>query len=458
MKKFLIAVIILLILVIGVEIGVLVYRDYAADPTEPTAASTAAVTVAPTTGEPTTEVPTTAAPTTEAPTTEAPTTEAPTTEVPTTEVPTEAPTQVPTTEVPTEAPTEPASTSFLLTFAGNCTLGNTKKDAGNSASFVSVVGDDYDHPFRKVQEYFAKDDFTLVNLEGVLADEGKPVAKDYTFIGPSAYAKILSQGSEEAVSLANDHTGDFGTAGYTDTKTNLDAEGISYVETSGSMLFTTESGLNIGVYAVYNKMYSSDMRNEIAKLKKNGAEVIVVCFHWSNSDAFSPDRTQTYQAHVAVDAGADIVIGTGPVHLQRIENYKGSYICYSLGNFSYGGAKWPTDQDTALVQLEVFRDSKGNIELGELRIVPCTLTSSGTGQNNYQPAPLDAGDWQYNDVIRKLSETVSKSTTPSTEAATGSTEAPTTEAPEEPTLATAAPTQAPENTTPDVPDVNDPQS
>lgn len=461
MKKFLITVAILLALVVAAEIGYLVYRDYSSDPTEPSTVPTAETTQAPTT-EATTPVTTV---TTEAPTTVSTTeatevpTQAPTTEAPT-EVTTEAPAQTPT-EAPTEAATEPSdgSTTYLLTFAGNCTLGNTLSDAKNSASFVNTVGEDYGFPFRNVQEYFSKDDFTMVNLEGVLADSGDPIGKIYTFIGPSAYAKILTEGSIDAVSLANDHTRDFGTAGYTDTKTALEAEGVSYVEKDSSLLYVTDRGLKVGVYAVNGTLSNWDMQQEIKQLKNKGAEVIVVYFHWGDETSYGPSVTQVNYGHAAINAGADIVIGTNPHVLQPIEFYKNGIICYSLGNFSYGGNKWPNDPDTAFVQLEVIRNPNGKVEIGELYIFPCSMTSLSTAQNNFQPRLLEAGNWQYNQILRKLSDTsaIPGATTAATTATTAaeSTAGAATDPTEPAVEATTAPT---ENNSPDVPNLYDPQA
>lgn len=485
MKKFLITVVIILSLVVVGEVGFLVYRNYAADNAAPTTVPTE-----------TTETPTTDAPTTEAPTqvttvaTEAPTTvpttqatEAPTetTAAPTetTGVPTEAPTEAPT-ETPTEAATVPAAgtSTYVLTFAGNCTLGSTLSDASNSASFISTIGEDYGFPFQNVREYFEKDDFTMVNLEGVLADSGDPIGKVYTFRGPSAYAKILTEGSVEAVSLANDHTGDFGTAGYSDTKTSLEAEGISYVEKDSALLYVTDSGLKIGIYAVNGTLSNWDMQQEIKQLKNKGAEVIVVFFHWGEESAYGPSLTQVSYGHAAIDAGADIVIGTNPHVLQPMESYKDGIICYSLGNFSYGGNKWPKDLDTAFIQFEFTRDSGGSVALSETYIIPCSMTSL-TAQNNFQPTPLEAGNWQYNQILRKLSDTSTipgrdDKTEPTSTTAAGSTGAATTaptEAPVEPTAAvTEAPdeptvpaTEAPQASEPDyssndVPDIDDPEA
>ena len=136
-------------------------------------------------------------------------------------------------EEPTEAEPEPeapslsfpplAENEFVLSFAGDCTFGN---DYGYSSAwdFLTVVGDDYDYPFAGVRPYFENDDFTLVNLEGALTDYNVPVQKTYRFRGPPAYAKILSGSGVEAVTLANNHSGDYGERGLSDTRAALEGE------------------------------------------------------------------------------------------------------------------------------------------------------------------------------------------------------------------------------------------
>ena len=425
-----------LIFVLLAEVGLLVYNTYGdvlfhVGATESTTQSTTVATEAPTT-ENTLQLPpaVTGTPTeavTEAPT-EAPTeasTEAETeavteavTEVPT-EVSTEAPTETATeavteaateaateapTEVPTEEPTTPGTEVFLLTFAGNCVFGGAPSD-NSDVSFVSVVGDDYGHPFRNVESVFANDEFTFLDMECVLSDSGEPTDTGYVFRGPSAYAKILSTGKVEAVSLANDHTDDFGPEGYDATKASLEAEGIAYVEKNDYLIHTTEHGLKIGIYAVSVKFDRWDMQQAINKMKKEGADLIAVWFHWGEVVSYAPNIVQINAAHSAIDNGADIVLGTNGGLLQGVEYYKHGMICYSLGNFSYGGNKWPTDFDTVIVQQEVIRDPSGKVSLGEGIFLPCSKSSAKTG-NNFQPALLDVGSWQYQSVINKLSEPV----------------------------------------------------
>lgn len=321
-----------------------------------------------------------------------------TTTVPvTTALPTTQSTTVP--ETTTEP--EPQEIRYILSFAGDCTLGNFKNDYGSEYSFMGVVGDNYDYPFAKVQPWFSTDDFTLVNFEGTLTNYTGATEKTFNFHAPPEYAAILTAGSVECVSLSNNHTYDYGQTGYEDTVNALTDEGISFAETNGTCLYTTESGLVIGVYA--NQFYFDleDMQAGVASLQEVGAEIVICSFHWGIEKEYSPNGDQVYYAHAAIDAGADIVFGHHPHVLQPIEEYNGGIIYYSLGNFSFGGNSWPSDMDSAILQQEVIRAVDGSVSLGQLNIIPVSI-SSQSPRNDYQPTPLEENSEAYNRVLSKL--------------------------------------------------------
>ena len=304
------------------------------------------------------------------------------------------------TTVP-ETTAEPQPTVYTLSFAGDCTLANFKDDYGSEYSFMGVVGDNYEYPFAKVQQWFATDDFTLVNFEGTLTNHTVATEKTFNFHAPPEYAAILTAGSVECVNISNNHTYDYGQIGYADTVTALTDEGISYVETNGTCLYTTESGLTIGVYA--NQFYFSveDMQEAVASLRDSGAEIVICSFHWGTEMEYSPNENQVYYAHAAINAGADIVFGHHPHVLQPIEEYNGGIIFYSLGNFSFGGNRWPSDRDSAVLQQEVIREVDGTVCLGQLNIIPVSI-SGNASWNDYQPTPLEKESEAYNRVLYKL--------------------------------------------------------
>ncbi len=309
------------------------------------------------------------------------------------------------TEATQPEETEPKEQRYVLTFVGDCTLASSQDKYQATGSFIKTVGEDYDYPFRNVVQFFENDDFTMVNLESVLADEGKATGgKTFTFKGPTAYTQILTGSSVEAVTLANNHTEDYGADGYASTTAALDHAGVPYVEKDGTLLFTTESGLTIGVYAATFKVDEEDMCMDIADLRARGAEIVVCAFHWGTEGSYRPNAEQQKYGHAAIDAGADIVYGSHPHVLQRIEEYNGGIIYYSLGNFSFGGNHFPRDMDSVIVRQEVIRREDGTLELGELELIPVSI-SSMQNQNNFQPTPYEPGSKEYDRTLTKLDGT-----------------------------------------------------
>ena len=111
--------------------------------------------------------------------------------------------------------------------------------------------------------------------------------------------------------------------------------------------------------------------------------------HWGNELAEYPTSYQEEWGHIAVDLGADVVIGHHPHVLQGIETYNGVNIVYSLGNFCFGGKKNPTDKDTFIYQTTFTVSPEGELEDTSFNVIPCKITSvSDESSNNYQPTPV----------------------------------------------------------------------
>ena len=305
------------------------------------------------------------------------------------------------TEEPTEEPTENRDGIFTLTFVGDCTFGSTAANWEYGGSFVQTVGDDYDYPFANVRHIFENDDFTLANLEGPLTEVGTPLEKEFVFRGLPAYTNILTGSSVEAVTIANNHILDYGYEGRTATKEALTEAGVAFGAREESFLYTTESGLTVGVYCDDFAFDKAHITDSIAALREQGAEIVVCAFHWGEERDYIPNQNEIDWGHVAIDAGADIVAGHHPHVLQPVEYYKNGVIFYSLGNFSFGGNANPSDTDSVILQQEVLRGSDGAVNLGDLKVIPCSITSTA-GLNDYQPMPLEEGSEAYNRVMEKL--------------------------------------------------------
>ena len=305
--------------------------------------------------------------------------------------------------------TASAGQEFTLTLIGNCTLGCTNSVSYQGNGIIKTVGEDYSYPFRNVVNYFEEDEFTFLNLEGPLTDTKAYSERLQLVNGPTSYIQILSQSSVEAVSLVNEHIRDHGEEGYASTISLLEDAGIHYAEQGIATQYTTEHGLTIGIYSVMGfseKEDAAKIKEDITELASQ-VDIVIFAPHWGVIGYYLPVSNQTELAHMAIDAGADIVCGTHPYVLQPIEEYNGGVIFYSLGNFCVGSQVYPSDFDSAMIQLQVLRDEDGTVSLGERTIIPVSI-SSVSRVNNYQPTPYAESDPGYASTLSKLSGTYNR--------------------------------------------------
>jgi poly-gamma-glutamate synthesis protein (capsule biosynthesis protein) len=275
--------------------------------------------------------------------------------------------------------------TIVISFAGDCTLGGDIQSQGE-ARFAGVAEEKgYAYFLENVEPIFAKDDYTVVNLETVLTDSKiKRQNRSFIFRGDPEYAKILTLGSVEAVTIANNHANDFLDVGKEDTKKALEAEEIAYFGYDEEF-YEYIKGVKFGFLGLTEWDYTVDEVKERVETAAENCDMLIVEFHWGIERQYSPSKTQQVYGRAAVDAGADLVVGQHPHVLGETENYNGVNIVYSLGNFCYGGHSNPSDKDTAIFQQE-FINENGVITLGESKLIPCSL-SSVTWTNDFRPMP-----------------------------------------------------------------------
>lgn len=283
---------------------------------------------------------------------------------------------------------EPAVQTVTVTAVGDCTLGVTQTHgyAGSFHEYYDNNGEDYF--FGGVRELFEEDDFTLINLECVLSESGDRVEKTWNLKGRPEYAGIMSNSSVEACSLGNNHTLDYGEASLEDTKNVLDEAGILYGLNEHVAAYTTESGIVVGIVSAnliwQNETRTGYVRDGIAALREQGAELVIACCHWGIEGDHYANEYQRDLAHQIIDWGADLVVGTHPHVLQGVELYNGRVICYSLGNFCFGGNRNPAVKDTAVFrQTFTFVDGVLKADV-EADMIPYSI-SSITSRNDFRP-------------------------------------------------------------------------
>lgn len=279
--------------------------------------------------------------------------------------------------------------SLTISVVGDCTLGTDETFDYDTSLNAYYDSNGKDYFFQNVKSIFAADDLTIANFEGTLTDSDAREDKTFAFKAPAEYAQILTSGSIEAVNTANNHSHDYGDQSYTDTLTALDNEGIThfgYDDTAVMDIKGVKVGL-VGIYELNDHLgREQQLKDNIAKVKTDGAELVIVIFHWGNETETVPDTNQMTLGRLAIDEGADLVCGHHPHVLQGIETYKGKNIVYSLGNFCFGGNSSPSDMDTMIFQQTFTITSDGVQADNVTNIIPCSI-SSADGYNNYQPTP-----------------------------------------------------------------------
>lgn len=296
--------------------------------------------------------------------------------------------------------------SLTLSVVGDCTLGTDETfdyDTSLNAYYENYGADYF---LQNVKDIFSTDDLTIANFEGTLTDSDEREDKTFAFKAPASYASILTGGSVEAVNTANNHSHDYGEQSFDDTLAALDDAGIvhfGYDETAVMDVKGIKVGL-VGIYELYDHLErEQQLKDNIAKVKADGAQLIVVIFHWGNETETVPDSNQTTLGRIAIDEGADLVCGHHPHVLQGIETYKGRNIVYSLGNFCFGGNSSPSDMDTMIYQQTFTIDANGVKKDNVTNIIPCSISSAAyDGYNNYQPTPAE-GD-ETTRILGKINE------------------------------------------------------
>ena len=305
---------------------------------------------------------------------------------------------------PLKLPTPNAEISITISVVGDCTLGTDENFnyARSLNAYYEKNGPAYF--LKNVKSIFESDDLTIANLEGTFTDLKTRADKTYAFKGPAEFVKILTSSSVEAVTLANNHSRDYGMQSLTDTRNTLDSAGVIHFGYDVTKVVEVK-GIKVGLVGIYELIdhtgRAQQVKDNIAKVKSEGADIVIVIFHWGIERDAAPNSHQTMLGRLAIDEGADLVCGHHPHVLQGIETYKGKNIVYSLGNFCFGGNSNPSDKDTMIFQ-QTFTVTKDGVKDDNVtNVIPCSL-SSEKNRNNYQPTPATGSEAER--IMKKIKD------------------------------------------------------
>ena len=281
--------------------------------------------------------------------------------------------------------------SIVVSFTGDMLLASLhgKRAAGNFLDYAARQEPEYF--LQHVRPIFEADDFTVVNLENVLTDRNltpKEKATDpaYWFRAPAATTDILTSSGVEAVSLANNHTGDYGTAGYKDTVKAVSAAGLEYGGNDRTF-YLEKNGYRVAVicHGLWSEGQAGTIIQRLRTAEKNSDFQVVFC-HGGAEGVHAPEAWRVRASRRLIDNGADLVLGNHPHVLQPREVYKGKEIVYSLGNFCFGGSRSPENR-TIIYQL-ILQVENGKLVGASSELIPCYVHTGGR-VNNYCPAPIE---------------------------------------------------------------------
>ena len=288
------------------------------------------------------------------------------------------------------------SSILTITCTGDFTIGGDSRKRKNIfEDELQAQGGDVNFTMQNMRDILMDDDMTLVNFEGTLTDStyvpSNKRDNQFLFSAPPSYVSVLKDNGIEAVSLENNHIMDHGEEVYEETQQHLEDAGVVWSNSEHMGVYEVK-GIRIAMLSYlcidrYDQLWDK-VPADIAEAKA-AYPLVIVSFHWGNELDYSPTNNQIRMGRLAVDAGADLVVGHHSHRMNPIEQYKGVYICYSLGNFCFAGNSKPSDMSSFVFQTR-FRIKDGVCTPRGFRIIPIRI-SSRSSRNDFIPTPYTAG-------------------------------------------------------------------
>ena len=256
---------------------------------------------------------------------------------------------------------------------------------------------------QNTQNILKNADITVGNLEGTLFDnDGTPKSCNnpnvcYVFRMPLRYGTYLKQAGFDYLSIANNHSNDFGEIGIKETIKNLDNLGIKYsgIKDIAESVILEKDGKKFGFISFSPnsatvKLNDYNYAKKLISGLKSKVDIVIVMFHGGAEGAnaehitkrheifHGEDRGNVYEfAHFAIDNGADIIFGQGPHVTRAVELYKNKFISYSGGNFATFGKINVSGSMGIAPIFKIKINNKGDFISGEIIPVRQTYKSLG---------------------------------------------------------------------------------
>ncbi|TCZ70214.1 CapA family protein [Paenibacillus albiflavus] len=273
----------------------------------------------------------------------------------------------------------PENEDVSIVIMGDILLGDTV--------YPHLERNGFEYPYREIKPILEKADVAVGNLEFAVTTRGVKENKTWTFrAGPEVLPAMVEAGFD-AVSLANNHAIDYGRQGLLDTLDNVKQAGMGLFgagqdEKEAYSPWVIEKGGKKFAFLGFSRIVRSETWKAtptqpgvaethqtdralaaIGRAKENN-DVVIVYPHWGTENTTEVEPYQHKLAQAYIDAGADLVIGAHPHMLQGLEQYKGKWIMYSLGNFIFQTIEErPLTWDTVILEAKFAKDGQVDLKL-----------------------------------------------------------------------------------------------
>ena len=332
-------------------------------------------------------------------------------------------------EVAEKEPEIPKDITIKMTAVGDIMCHNSQYiDAYNSKT------DEYDfsYVFSDIESYLSNADVTIGNLETTFAGKDRGYSSYPTFNTPEILGTNLKNAGFDVLSTANNHSLDKGYKGIVSTIENLNKIELDHFgtydseEARGEILIKEVSGLKIaflsytygtnGIPIPSGKEYCVNLidkekiKSDLEKAKELNPDLISVNMHWGDEYAQVPNKTQNELADFLFQNGADIILGSHPHVLQKMEKrsvtledgtQKEGFVIYSLGNFISGQVKSYTKQ-SVILNLEITKHGEGNITIDKVDYVPIYMYKAQSGSKKYTVLDIEKEIEKYENGNKAL--------------------------------------------------------
>ncbi len=227
---------------------------------------------------------------------------------------------------------------------------------GRSVMGAAIDSNDYFYPFRNTYEFLKKADITFGNLENPIIDNCQRHKGGFTFCTTKDIASGLKDSGFDLVTLANNHTNNYGADGLSQTKEHLNSIGIKSVG-YGNLEIIEKNNITFGFlgFDLVTSQINLDNNIDLIKTSDPEVDVLIVSPHWGVEYKDTANKFQQETARRMLEAGADLIIGHHPHWVQNYEEINGKPVYHSLGNFIFDQA-WSEETKKGLLLKITFED------------------------------------------------------------------------------------------------------